>query len=155
MDNVEPIEDTLEMDHIDKFTLECLMNKSQYSKYLSKTDPKKYNQRTEYYIKLDKYREPIMKRIDEMIDGNSEIKNEITERFHDLMHSFITYFDNKELEENADNNYNKKEDDEDVLFGNMDEEREPKQKTQSYWGKKVNKSNELLMFSTNMYKRKN
>jgi len=150
-------EDSYQLESIDKFTLECLMNKSQYSRYLSKTDPGKYKERTEYYEKIAKYREHIIKEIEKMMDNEEEhSKTEVTERFHDLMHSFINYFDNKSLEEGADSHYEKhgEEDDEDVLFGNMDEEREPRKNEKSYWGKSLKKSNDLLMFSTNMYKRK-
>jgi hypothetical protein len=148
--------DTSQLEYIDKFTLECLMNKSQYSRYLSKTDPKKYEERTEYYEKIAKYREPILKEFEKMMDNDEEhSKTEVTERFHDLIHSFIDYFDNKSLEEGPDFQYEKYgEEDEDVLFGNMDEEREPSKNSKSYWGKSLKKSSDLLLFSTNMYKQK-
>ena len=156
MDNEEETQPSSQLEYIDKFTLECLMNKSQYSRYLSKTDPKKYEERKEYYEKVAKYREPIVKEIEKMMDNEEEhSKTEITERFHDLMHSFINYFDNKSLEEGCDSHYEKHGEEEDVLFGNIYEEREPNQKTKSYWGKSLQKSNDLLMFSTNMYKRNN
>jgi len=148
--------DSSPLEYIDKFTLECLMNKSQYSRYLSKTDPKKYEERTEYYGKIAKYREPIIKEIEKMMDNEEQqSKTEIMERFHDLMHSFINYFDNKSLEEGCDTHYEKHGEEEDVLFGNIYEEREPCENSKSYWGKSLKKSNDLLRFSTNMYKRNN
>ena len=64
MDDSEPLLETSndgpKNEYIDKLTMELLLNKNHYSKYLAKTDPKKHDQFQEYKSKLRKYSVEIM-----------------------------------------------------------------------------------------------
>ena len=43
------------MDGIDKLTLELLMNKTNYNKYIEKTNPEKHKEQREFHQKIKKY----------------------------------------------------------------------------------------------------
>jgi len=102
---------------IDKMTLELLMNKTQYNKYISKTDPKKHAEIDEYLNNIKKYRRFISELTTDLLDEpNKPINIEINESFEYYIKSLIRYFKMKEIE--SANNYN--DDQDDILFGNMD-----------------------------------
>jgi len=54
---------------IDKLTLELLINKNQYKKYLSKTDPEKFKTNQEHLEKINKYRGKIMTMFSQLLDN--------------------------------------------------------------------------------------
>jgi adenylosuccinate lyase len=58
MDNSLPA-DTEIMSNIDKLTLELLINKTQYSKYIKKTNPKKFLEQQNYLGKIAKYKKKL------------------------------------------------------------------------------------------------
>ena len=120
-------------------TLECLMNRTKYLKYIKKTDPNKYKQKNEYYSKLQKYSESILEITETLMnDPKKQLSNELEESFHDYMRTCIKFLEVKELE----NRFSEK--DEDTIFVNMEEN--PKEEIKSsydtfsnknYWGKKI------------------
>ena len=110
------------MDDIDKLTLELLMNKTQYNKYLSIKDPSKYEELQEHQEKVAKYRDIIMQIADGYLDDhNKQNSTELDEAFSNYIKSCIRFIEMKQLEEEP--KY-EKEAEEDVMFG----------PTKSFWG---------------------
>ena len=141
---------------IDKITLELLINKNQYNKYLSKTDPKKYEENQHHFQKIQKYKDKIMKLTDDLCKNTKkQYNNEVHDIFDQYVRTCIRYFEMKELENDSEHG-NQSDNDDDVLFGKCDNENEeenensgenetPSQqipdKIKSFWGKSVKKSN--------------
>jgi F0F1-type ATP synthase membrane subunit b/b' len=95
--------------YIDKITLELLLNKSAYQKYLSKTDPEKHNEYQEFIKKTKRFRSNILEITENLIDHEKhQYTNEVTDAFGAYMHALIKY-----LEIELSNQQNG---DEDVLF---------------------------------------
>jgi hypothetical protein len=125
--------------HVDKLTLEFLTNKSQYNKYLSKSDPKKYEEHMDHYRKINKYKDQIMQITNDYCNNpNTQITTHLDDMFNDYVRSCIQYFEMKELE-NIDDSSNAA--DEDTLFLNIDDSHRHKEPTKSFWGKGAKKTN--------------
>jgi hypothetical protein len=161
---------------IDKLTLELLINKQHYSKYLSKTDPKKHDEYKEYKSKLRKYSVDIVDITSQLIENpKTMFSSEIEETFDAYVKSIFKYFEMKELEKANEYNNDYKNEDEDVMFGNCDslllkkqddnqenqenneeESQEQSPMMKSFWGKeKVIKKNSILPhYDMNMFQRK-
>lgn len=107
---------------IDKLTLELLINKQHYSKYLSKTNPKKHDEYKEYKSKLRKYSVDIVDMTSQLIDNpKTMFSAEIEETFDAYVKSIFKHFELKELENSNEYNHESyKNEDEDVMFGNCD-----------------------------------
>jgi hypothetical protein len=127
---------------IDKMTLELLMNKTQYSKYVSKTDPKRHAEVEEYLSNIKKYRGKIQTITNDLLDMPTKpITSEVNDSFDMYMKTLVRYFKMKEVE--SANEYNKdgthSGDEEDMLFGNMDindeETLSESVPIASFWGK--------------------
>ena len=95
--------------YVDQITLELLLNKSTYQKYLSKTDPDKHHQHQEFIKKLKGFKPNILDITEDMIDHqNHKYTNELTDAFDSYARAVIKYL---EVESSKQQN-----DDEDVLF---------------------------------------
>lgn len=132
---------------IDKLTLELLINKKQYSKYLSQSDPTKYEEHKQYLSKIELYLEKILKMTTELLnEPDKQITTDINTSFNAYVKTCIQYFEMKDYENKHNNVYNEDEDDdeieEEMLFGKMDDP----PKTSSYWGKSIHKTNHMNMF---------
>jgi hypothetical protein len=103
---------------IDKMTLELLMNKSQYQKYISQTNPKRFQEIQEYTNDIHKYKNSINDVTFHLLNNTKQYNNEIKENFDAYMKSLIRFFKMKEIENT--NEFNRSNQDEDILFGNMD-----------------------------------
>ena len=163
---------------IDKLTLELLINKQHYSKYLSKTDPKKHDEYKTYKSKLRKYSVDIIDITSQLIENPKTLfSTEIEETFDAYVKSIFKHFEMKELEKaNEYNNDYYKNEDEDVMFGNCDNLLQKKEETEyqenaetndtesneqspmmkSFWSKdKVIKKNSVLLhYDMNMFQRR-
>ena len=146
MEDTEPNEETNMIQkstnqHVDKLTLELLINKSQYNKYLSKSDPKTYEENMDHHRKINKYKEKIMKITNDYCNNpNTQITTHLDDMFNDYVRSCIQYFEMKELENIDDSSSNAA--DEDTLFMNIDEKDDnAKEPTKSFWGKGARKTN--------------
>jgi hypothetical protein len=104
------------MDRIDKLTLEFLMNKNTYNRYIEKTDPNKYKQEQEFREKINKYKSKMVSLTLQYLDNrNFQVNNELDEMIYQYAKTFIKYFEMKDLE-----NVNEFTDDQDTMFVNMD-----------------------------------
>lgn len=104
---------------IDKLTLELLMNKSHYKRYIANADPTKHAEMVKHNALITKYKYKIMNITNDMLsDPSKQITTNVNEAFNGYVKTLIQYFQMKELE----NKSNEHSDEEDVLFGNMDED---------------------------------
>lgn len=104
---------------IDKLTLELLMNKSHYKRYIANTDPTKHAEMVKHNALITKYKYKIMNLTNDMLsDPSKQITTNVNEAFNGYVKTLIQYFQMKELE----NTSNERSDGDDVLFGNMAEE---------------------------------
>ena len=122
------------MDGIDKLTLELLMNKTQYNKYLAIKDPSKYEELQEHLEKVAKYKDTIMQITEEYLDDrNKQNSTELDEAFSNYIKSCIRFIEMKKMEEEP--RYEKETDAEDVMFG----------PTKSFWGVGVTKKKNVII----------
>ena len=104
---------------IDKLTLELLMNKSHYKRYIANADPTKHAEMVKHNALITKYKYKIMNITNDMLsDPSKQITTNVNEAFNGYVKTLIQYFQMKELE----NKSNEHSDEEDVLFGNMSED---------------------------------
>jgi hypothetical protein len=135
-------------ENIDKLTLELLINKNQYNKYLSQTNPEKYKQHQEHLDKITKYRGKINALFSNLLENpEKQITTNINESFDNFLRTCINHFEMKELEYQTTYDSYEKEDEQDIMFGNCENEteNEPLMNTSyasgSLWGKKIKKKN--------------
>lgn len=156
----EPTE-TTKNEYIDKLTLELLINKTHYHKYLSKSDPKKYDEYKEYKAKLRKYGVDIIDITSQLIEDPKKMySTDIEETFNSYMKSIIKYFEIKEIQDsNKQSEYNNEDD---VIFTKFDNNTETNDNNtndtvKSYWGKErvVKKSSNYIHYDMNMFRKKN
>jgi len=124
---------------IDKMTLEFLTNKTQYQRYLSKIDPKKNQEHLDYLNSVQIYRRKILDMTRDFLDDPDKMVTlEVNEGVEAYFKTMIKYFEIRDLE------VSREPDDEDVLFGTIDEPSTQLSKplTSSFWGKKVKKTSE-------------
>lgn len=116
-DNTSIVANNNEM--IDKLTLELLMNKSHYKRYIANTDPTKHAEMVKHNALITKYKYKIMNLTNELLsDSSKQITTNVNEAFNGYVKTLIQYFQMKELE----NKSTEHSDEEDVLFGNMAED---------------------------------
>jgi hypothetical protein len=131
------------MEGVDKITLELLMNKQQYNKYLAIKDPSKYDEVQQYLSKIKKYKDIILEITEEyVVNSNKQNTNELDEAFQQYSKSCIRFIEMKNLETDIVSGR-----DDDVLFEPM-----PKKDyhdddvlfkpMQSFWGKGAKKADE-------------
>ena len=140
------------MSNIDKMTLELLINKSQYKKYIQKNNPSTYSESQIYLGKINKYSNKILQMFSSLLsDPDLQITTDINNDFTHFVKTSIQYFEMKEMESigNGDGSI----DEEDVLFGNMEPSAEPSESS-SLWGSKISKStatNYIPKYTMDMY----
>lgn len=126
-------------EYIDKLTLELLLNKNHYNKYLSTTDPKKYDEYKAFKSKLRKYSIDIVDITSQLIENpKKQYSCDIEESFNAYVNSIFKYYEIKALEKS-----NQFEEDDDILFGNIEDPEEDENLQQaedepmmkSFWGK--------------------
>lgn len=97
--------------YIDKLTMELLLNKTNYQKYLSKTDPQKHAEHQEFLSKITDFRDGILEMTTELLDNPKKMyTNEVGEAFDQYVQTLIKYLEIEKA--NAANS----EDDADVMF---------------------------------------
>jgi len=119
---------------IDKLTLELFMNKSKYNKYIQKTDPRAYEEKQQYIDNLRRHRHRILELTKTLLDDpEMMITTDVNSGFQDYTKVLISYLEMKTMELSGIRGTDKQEDDEDMLFSNMDSL--PSLPTSSFWGK--------------------
>jgi len=146
---------------IDKLTLELLMNKSKFQKYVEKTDPRKYAEIQDHRSNIIKHRNSILSMAQDLLnDPDMQINTEINDSFDAFVKSAIRHIQYKEMQyknlPSSKSPFTNQDDadEDDVLFGNMDNEDIP---SSSFWGKdRVVKSkfNNILNYGMNNFPRK-
>lgn len=132
------------MEGIDKMTMELLMNKRKYNKYISKADPDKYEKRQQEFAKMQRYASRIMHLTEDLLnDPNMEVQNDVNEAFLQYVKTCMYHFENKDLELAGCKDYYEHDDeDDDVMFDKCDSANATANTTatgSSYWGKSIQK----------------
>jgi hypothetical protein len=142
MENTDESVKPMINEFVDKVTLELLMNKNHYSRYLSQTDPKKHQEHLNHLEKIRKYRYKIMNVTTDFFNNpEHQITTEVNDAFDHYVRTLIRHYECKEMENHEESNH-----DEDTLFGNMEEPLIGDNPTmKSYWGKNkvVKKGNQI------------
>ena len=143
-------------DMIDRMTLELLMNKKHFQRYISKNDPGRFAKMEEYHQNLETYREHIINMTSDYLnDPHKQITTDVDESFHQYTKTLIKYFEMKKLEKDSKYvKWNEQYDnDEDMLFSHMDDT-PPEQPMKSFWGKdRVLKKSAVASYDRNMFSR--
>lgn len=153
------------MENIDKMTMELLMNKSKYNKYIAKTDPKRYDDQQKEADKIRKYATRIATLTEELLeDPHKSIQSDINECFMNYVKTCIYHFETKDYEQKGiKDSYEKDDDDgEDTMFGddcNNDNDVNSDNNTEdtrdkrgsSYWGKSITKINTAMTMDAYIY----
>ena len=143
---------------LDKLTLELLMNKRQYRKYVEKHDPDEYAKKQTEFDRFAKYRPRISRLLGELLEdyspsGNSEhLGNlDVQDTFQALLNSCIYFFETRDYD-----NRESESTDDTMFFPDQMKERETREATpesvlfsapfanhyrpgNSFWGKNVAK----------------
>jgi len=156
------------MENIDKMTMELLMNRTKYSKYIAKTDPKKYDDQQKEADKIRKYANRIASLTEELLeDPHKHMQGDINESFMNYVKTCIYHFETKDYEQKdmKDSYEHDDEDGEDTMFGdncnddsnnnndNKDETHD--RRGSSYWGKSITKMNAAMSMDAYIYSTKN
>lgn len=129
MSNEQPLDLLVEgkcipnMNHndLDDMTMRLFMNKTNYNRYIEKTDPKEHEERKKYQEKLKKYEGKIIELTKQKLyQPTLQITTNIDTVFEQFMRTCINHFEMKEIENKNKYNDNDNEDDDDGLFVNMD-----------------------------------
>lgn len=134
------------MNSIDKLTLELLINKSQYKKYVQKNDPAKYSENQMYLGKMDRYRYKIEQMFSSLLENpDQQITTDINRDFTYFVKTCIQYFELKDMENMAED-HNGDPVDNETLFGDIDNvglSLSSSQQSSSFWGTKINKTGSI------------
>jgi hypothetical protein len=134
----DPTELPEPMNNIDKLTLELLINKSQYKKYVQKNDPAKYSENQVYLGKIQKYSYKIEQLFSSLLENpDQQITTDVNREFTHFVKTCIQYFELKEMECVAEDHNGDPIDDE-TLFGTIDDS--VASSSSSLWGHKIKKS---------------
>lgn len=102
------------MENIDKITLELLMNKNSYNRYVEQTDPDAYEKHQKFRNKVHKYKSKILSCTENYLDDeNYSLTTEMDTMMNDFIRCFVKHFEIKELESEE------REPEDDVLFDNI------------------------------------
>jgi hypothetical protein len=130
-----PVQST--MSSTDKLSLELLMNKSHYRKYIENNDSQRHDEHQEYIYELNKYKRDIIKMTTLLLEEpDTQISVTINELFNEYTKEIIQYSKHKDIENK--NQFN----DDNMLFGTIDRSTHTpsarsKILTTSFWGKSV------------------
>ena len=132
---------------IDKITMELMMNRSHYKKYLLKQDPQKFQEVQEYTDKIHKYSDHIESLFTELLIDSMKINvtekhtHALNDSFREFVKSCIQHFELKELERTDDPTSSSASiDDTDVLFDTINDT-----PSSTSWGKPIKKSTYYTM----------
>jgi hypothetical protein len=89
--------------YVDKLTLELLLNKTHYQKYLAKTDPQLYAEQQEFLGSCSRFRRQIVDMTARLLDDPkcSQYNSEVCDAFNKYAQTLIRYLEIKEMSDNA------------------------------------------------------
>lgn len=134
---------------IDKVNLEYLMNRSQYKKYVSKTNPTKHAENELFLMKINKYKNRISNLTENLLMNPEEpITLDVNNGFNEYVNILIKHFEMKDMEnEDNDTMFEKVDDYSNYSIENEDV-LEDSNKIKSVWGKnRIVKSQVMLPYS--------
>ena len=109
---------TLSNTLIDKVTLELLMNKSHYNRYIANTNPEKHAEMVKHNHLVTKYKFKIIELTNNLLsDPTKQITTDVNDAFTGYIKTLLMYFQMKDLEHASPN----RSGDEDILFGDVDD----------------------------------
>jgi len=122
---------------IDDMTLSLLMNKTLYKKYISKNEDSTNEYEEQSVLDNRMYRSKILDITAKMIDSpDLEISYDINKIFVAYTKKIVHYLKMKEVEKQNKYNFYNKEEEDDVLFGSIDESNTSNvENSSSFWGK--------------------
>lgn len=137
---------------IEKISMELLINNRMFTKYLSRTDPIKYEEYIKYRETISHYEYKIIGITKQLLQSpRLQINNEINETFHNYIKSCINYLENKELQEKCTkDSYS----DDEILFDERYMNETPTL-TKSHSGKPSMKSNNHLSMDIQAFSSQN
>ena len=84
---------------LDKLTLELLMNKTNYKKYIEKTDPKKFDERQTFLARVRKYRARILALTEDYLENpDIQITLDMNQAFDDYVKSAIRHIEDEDIQ---------------------------------------------------------
>ena len=104
---------------MDQLTMSLLLNKTQYHKYLAKTDAQKHAEYCEFLEGCSLRREQIVDTTVNLLDNNNKNKEinkysqEVQNAFNEYAKTVIRYL---EIQESMNSRYKDKDEDEDMMF---------------------------------------
>ena len=91
---------------VDQVTLELLMNKSQYHKLVSKTNPDEFYKIQSKYDEINDYKDDILELTKELLTNRyKNVSTEVNDSFDGYVKTVINHYKMKEIE--SKNEYNK------------------------------------------------
>ena len=103
---------------IDKMSLQFLLNKTHYQKYLAKTDPQLYAEKQEFLESCSQYRRSIVDMTARLLDNPNYqyYSTEVCDAFDKYAQTLIRYLEVKERSDSIQKNFDSDGSDEDMLF---------------------------------------
>lgn len=107
---------------IDQLTMELLLNKTQYQKYLAKTDAQKHAEYCEFLDNCSKYRQSILTMTTDLLDKGCEsnlYSQEVQTAFEEYTKTIIRFLEIQNAINSRWSNqrgYQDEDEDEDVMF---------------------------------------
>ena len=84
---------------LDKLTLELLMNKTTYKRYVEKTDPKKFDERQQFLTRVRKYRARILSLTEDYLENpDIQVSLDMNQAFDDYMKSAIRHLEDVDIQ---------------------------------------------------------
>ena len=89
------------MERIDKLTLELLMNKTTYQKYIEKTDPVKFEEEKSFKEKVELYSKRIMEITKAYVENpDKQITLDMNHAFYEYAKRCIQHFEDEDVNMN-------------------------------------------------------
>lgn len=100
---------------IDKMSLEFLLNKTHYQKYLAKTDPQLYAEQQEFLESCSQYRRPILDMTARLLENpkSTQYSREVCDAFDKYAQTMIRYLEVKEKSDSVQKIFNMDDDSDD------------------------------------------
>jgi len=86
------------MDKFDKLTLELLMNKTNYQKYIEKTDPVKFEEEKSFKEKVELFKDRILEITKEYLENpDKQVTLDMNLAFYEYAKSCIKHFEDVDV----------------------------------------------------------